>query len=339
MPDPSVPIVSIVIPVRNESRALAAMLKAMADLNWPKGSRELILVDNASFDSSGALLKKAGGGGAEEVGESRRGSYAVRNAETAIAGGEIPAFTDTDCRPERDWLVKGADILRRHGLDTVTGKVRQVSPARRTLFDIVDQSIYVQTSLFRKLSGEQGFQGSKSLPERGRERRHVGVAADADAEEMDLKAGDFFLPVGNQHGKRDGMRGVADGIELSDGYNAQDPSASDSSKTASTSSSVPPAVSRTQRIAFSTAVPTACAWNPSPLRGSRSSASRCPIASSPRRGLPIPSKQQRTGFQDFGERCIANKKAPGAGNLQIPDPGANRSVTVFIRKQAAGRRA
>ncbi len=207
MPDPSVPIVSIVIPVRNESRA-------MADLNWPKGSRELILVDNASFDSSGTLLKKAGGGRAEGVGESRRGSYAVRNAETSIAGGEIPAFTDTDCRPERDWLVKGADILRRHGLDTVTGKVRQVSPARRTLFDIVDQSIYVQTSLFRKLSGEQGFQGSKSLPECGRERGHFRIAADADPEKMDLKAGDFLLPVGNQHGKRDRMRGVTDGIQL-----------------------------------------------------------------------------------------------------------------------------
>lgn len=159
MENSSVPFVSIVIPARNESGSLAVLLQSIADLNWPKDCRELILVDNGSSDGSADILKKAIRDGIVVVQEPRQGSYAARNAGAAVAAGDILTFTDADCSPDQDWLTQGIGYLRRHKLDLVTGKVRQVIGSRRSLCDIVDRSIYLRQEWYAK----QGFGATANL--------------------------------------------------------------------------------------------------------------------------------------------------------------------------------
>ena len=159
MPHKPVPYISIVVPVFNESRNLGALLHSIEKLNWPEDRRELILVDNGSTDGSDDILKDAGRNGAVVVQEQRRGSYAARNAGAAVARGEIFAFTDADCRPEPQWLLEGIGFLRHNGLDLVAGNVLQTMPEHRTLFDIVDRSIYLRQEWY----AAQGFGATANL--------------------------------------------------------------------------------------------------------------------------------------------------------------------------------
>lgn len=164
------PSVSIVIPVRNESRNLPELLEAIEKLSWPKDRRELVLVDNGSCDGSNNILEEAERNGAVVVKEARPGSYAARNAGAAVAGGEIFAFTDADCRPARNWLDEGVGFLRCHGLDLATGKVVQTVSARPRLLEIVDRSIYLRQEWY----ATQGFGATANLFVRSAAFRAVG---------------------------------------------------------------------------------------------------------------------------------------------------------------------
>jgi glycosyltransferase involved in cell wall biosynthesis len=52
------------------------------------------------------------------------GPYAARNAGIRAAGGEILAFTDSDCAPAKDWVERACAALDAEGADLVAGHVR-----------------------------------------------------------------------------------------------------------------------------------------------------------------------------------------------------------------------
>jgi glycosyltransferase involved in cell wall biosynthesis len=81
---------------------------------------EIIAVDNASTeDLSGAVPADAR---IRLIVEPRLGSYAARNRGLSVAGGDILAFTDSDCIPDPDWLTEGVSALvaNRH-IDMIGG--------------------------------------------------------------------------------------------------------------------------------------------------------------------------------------------------------------------------
>lgn len=92
--------ISVVIPVYNTGAYLenvVASLKDQADSHC-----ELLFVDNGSSDNSQEILRKY-----PEIrllNEPKRGSYAARNRGVLAAGGDIIAFTDSDCFPDQGWL-------------------------------------------------------------------------------------------------------------------------------------------------------------------------------------------------------------------------------------------
>ncbi|HZU11824.1 MAG TPA: glycosyltransferase family 2 protein [Chloroflexota bacterium] len=99
------PYVSVIVPTRNRADLLPGLLAALDAQAYPQ--REIIVVDDASTDGTGALLDAwAGDGRMVAHLEENRGSYAARNAGLEMARGEIIAFTDDDCLPAPEWLAE-----------------------------------------------------------------------------------------------------------------------------------------------------------------------------------------------------------------------------------------
>lgn len=99
---------SVVVCTRNRldklQRCVAALLAATASHDW-----ELVIVDNASADGTGAYLewlrlKQLNRPRILAVAEPRVGLAAARNAGWRSAAGEIVAFTDDDCYVAADYL-------------------------------------------------------------------------------------------------------------------------------------------------------------------------------------------------------------------------------------------
>lgn len=97
------PLVSIVIPVKDRADELQRCLASLKTINYPLQRTQLIVVDDGSSDDSplvarqfGALLVPSGGCG--------RGPAAARNVGARVATGDILAFIDSDCTASADWL-------------------------------------------------------------------------------------------------------------------------------------------------------------------------------------------------------------------------------------------
>ena len=70
------------------------------------------------------LLPVADEFGFEHIVERRPGSYAARNAAVATCRGDVLAFTDSDCIPAPDWLVRGtAALVARPGCGLIGGRI------------------------------------------------------------------------------------------------------------------------------------------------------------------------------------------------------------------------
>lgn len=118
----STPLVSVIIPVFNDSQRLKSCLEALENQTYSKSLYEVVVIDNGSDEDIKIVVehfKKA-----FAVYENRPSSYAARNKGLAVAKGEIIAFTDADCIPAPDWIEKGvAHLLHTPGCGLVAGRI------------------------------------------------------------------------------------------------------------------------------------------------------------------------------------------------------------------------
>jgi len=102
------PVVSVVVPTRNRARLLREVIEALFEQEFDPQAFELIVVDNLSTDGTEALVSDLAARAPFRVRYRRmpvdRGPVYSRNEGAAMAEGEVIAFTDSDCRPGRDWL-------------------------------------------------------------------------------------------------------------------------------------------------------------------------------------------------------------------------------------------
>ncbi len=115
------PFVSVIVPVRNDPR-IRHCLQALLGQSYPAERTELIVVDNRSSDETPVVVREHP---VTLLAENRTLSpYAARNRGIERARGEILAFTDADCIPDKDWLARAVAALEREGADLVGGRVR-----------------------------------------------------------------------------------------------------------------------------------------------------------------------------------------------------------------------
>jgi glycosyltransferase involved in cell wall biosynthesis len=149
------PFVSVIIPVFNDAGRLETCLRALERQTYPPRSYEVIVVDNGSEEDVTPILARFSR--VRACCEATPGSYAARNRGLALAGGEVIAFTDSDCVPSPDWIENGVEnLLCVPGCGLVAGKVEIFyhDPQHPTAVEIyeglmaLDQHRYVETCKF-----------------------------------------------------------------------------------------------------------------------------------------------------------------------------------------------
>jgi GT2 family glycosyltransferase len=104
------PTVSVIVPVLDGLDGLVRCVRALLDQDYPADRVEILVADNGSAVDPAPHLP------ADErvtvIHEPRPGSYAARNAALGVAKGEVLAFTDADCLPDRGWLTAAVAALQ-----------------------------------------------------------------------------------------------------------------------------------------------------------------------------------------------------------------------------------
>jgi glycosyltransferase involved in cell wall biosynthesis len=136
MTDPS-PQFSIVIPTFNRPNQIQACLQSLHAQDFPREQFEVIVVDDGSLTPLEPVVQPfARSLPLRVIRKSNGGPASARNAGAAAAHGRFLAFTDDDCRPARDWLVKLAPRLSAAPDQMVGGRT----------INLLDQNPYAVTS-------------------------------------------------------------------------------------------------------------------------------------------------------------------------------------------------
>lgn len=124
----SFPLVSVIIPARNEADHITACLKALLAQRYPADKLEIILVDDQSEDATAAIAQQF----PVKLVRSQPppGTVAFKKqaitAGIAQASGEIILTTDADCIVPPNWVGIMTDALETQQAYMITGPVRMV---------------------------------------------------------------------------------------------------------------------------------------------------------------------------------------------------------------------
>lgn len=99
----STPLVSVIVCTKNGRKRIDGCLKAISKMDG--GGFETIVVDDGSDDGTADFVARAFPT-VRLLPLNPCGLSAARNAGAAAAKGEILAFTDDDCEPDREWVAR-----------------------------------------------------------------------------------------------------------------------------------------------------------------------------------------------------------------------------------------
>lgn len=137
------PRVSVVVPVHEDPAGLDRCLRALRCQDVAPETFEIIVCDNGSTTApaSAARVESAALPRTVLISTSTPGSYRARNTCLGRAAGDVVAFTDADCAPQREWLRRGLEALEDTGADLVAGRVEVYAqhqpPTPTELFEVL----------------------------------------------------------------------------------------------------------------------------------------------------------------------------------------------------------
>jgi cellulose synthase/poly-beta-1,6-N-acetylglucosamine synthase-like glycosyltransferase len=150
------PTVTVIIPTYNDTARLALCLDALSQQTYPQAKFEVWVVDNNSSQPCDKLVSQYAF--ARYLHEAHPGSYSARNLALKQEGlGEIIAFTDSDCIPDKEWLSAAIKALENapEKLGAIGGRIDMYaasdSPSLAELYDMVtgfDQADYIRKENF-----------------------------------------------------------------------------------------------------------------------------------------------------------------------------------------------
>jgi glycosyltransferase involved in cell wall biosynthesis len=134
------PVVSVIVPVRDDARGCSALVERLAAQSLPPGRFEVVIGDDgappgsldglATPDDRVRIIKGA-----------PQSSYAARNRAASEARGEVLAFVDSDCLPDAAWLEEGLAALAH--ADLVAGEVAFVCLRRPTVWTLLTIDLFM----------------------------------------------------------------------------------------------------------------------------------------------------------------------------------------------------
>jgi GT2 family glycosyltransferase len=135
---------TVVVPTYKDWDALQLCLDALAAQTAGTERFEVIVADNNADPGPPAGLRLPPNARIVHVPEP--GSYSARNAALREARGEVLFFTDSDCRPEPEWIAAGLARMGAAGeLDRVAGHVQlHCAGPRWNLWELYDRSTWLR---------------------------------------------------------------------------------------------------------------------------------------------------------------------------------------------------
>lgn len=94
------PLITIIVPVKNEEKTIGKCLHSLKSLNYP--NYEIIVVNDGSTDGTEEILKQFSG--ITVLTTNGVGPSMARNLAIEKATGKYLAFTDGDCLIDKEWL-------------------------------------------------------------------------------------------------------------------------------------------------------------------------------------------------------------------------------------------
>jgi cellulose synthase/poly-beta-1,6-N-acetylglucosamine synthase-like glycosyltransferase len=95
------PFVSVVVGIRNEEKFIGECIESLLNLDYPRNSYEIIIVDGMSTDKTRDIVQKYP---VKLLLNEKKNVAAARNLGVKNARGELVAFTDGDCKVDPQWL-------------------------------------------------------------------------------------------------------------------------------------------------------------------------------------------------------------------------------------------
>ncbi len=123
------PLVSVVIPIRNEAESIAACLEAVVAQDYPSEAMEILVVDGDSDDETAAVVEEFSrrtGGRICLLQNPARIVPPALNLAIRAARGAVIARVDGHTRIDPDYLRVGVETLARTGADNVGGPMTAV---------------------------------------------------------------------------------------------------------------------------------------------------------------------------------------------------------------------
>ena len=192
--DPDLPLVTVIIPVRNEAGYIGRCLQALAVQDYPRDRLEVIILDGGSTDSTEDEVRVT----AESAGLTV--FYADNPKHTAATGfnlgltlahGDVVVRLDGHSRPANDFIAASVRVLQETGADAAGGPIqtRGHGDVGRAIALAMSSSFGIGDTAFRH--AEAGLQETDSVPY-GAYRREVFEHIGNLAEDIDRGEDDEF---------------------------------------------------------------------------------------------------------------------------------------------------
>ena len=149
------PLVSVVVPAYNEERQIGGAIEAILAQDYPAHRRQILIVSDASTDSTDAIVRSYADRGVELLRmPARSGKTAVENAACAAIRGEIVVNSDASIRLEATAVRRMVESLVDPAVGVASG--RDVSVAGDRAANTVEAGYVDYEMRLRHLETETG---------------------------------------------------------------------------------------------------------------------------------------------------------------------------------------
>ena len=153
VPIEELPLVSIVVPVKDEARVIERLLEALLGLSHPPEKMEIIIVDDASVDRTSEICEEYVRQYPDQIRLLHKsvsnGKPGALNHALKHAKGEIVGVFDADNVPKPDILMKAVRYFQSSSIAAIQGRIRSINPDQKMLTKFVsyEEAVTFETYL------------------------------------------------------------------------------------------------------------------------------------------------------------------------------------------------